>query len=318
MWGLACPYAVASVGAPGTHLTAGTRDIHFMSSEASPASGPRLRARWYGRSVVGCVRSNNEDSLAAGALDAEADDPAARPESGTLAGAGDLGRPGALLAVADGMGGANAGEVASQMAVTILSEEMLKRIGDDLPAGANNDAITALLVRVVEHANERIRADGASNPERRGMGTTLTTMWIYDDVAQIAHVGDSRGYLFRKGRLSRLTKDQSLVEKLLEDKIISADEAATMGGRNIILQALGSEEELDVAHPQTDLLAGDTVLLCTDGLTTVVTDEEIEEALRQGGDLESICGRLIETAEQKGGPDNITVLLCSLEAGHKA
>ena len=286
-----------------------------MSSEASPAPGPRLRARWYGRSVVGCVRKNNEDSLAAGALDAASDDAAARPEDGVVHGAADLSRPGALLAVADGMGGANAGEVASQMAVTILSEEMLARIAKDQPDAG--DAATTMLVRVVEHANERIRDAGGGDPELRGMGTTLTTMWLQDGHGQFAHVGDSRGYLFRKGRLSRLTKDQSLVEKLLEDKIISPDEAETMGGRNIILQALGSDEDLDVAHPHTDVEAGDTLLLCTDGLTTVVTDPEIEEALRQGGDLEAICDRLVHAAEQKGGPDNITVLLCTLDAEHK-
>jgi serine/threonine protein phosphatase PrpC len=289
-----------------------------MSSEASPASGPRLRARWYGRSVVGCVRKNNEDSLAAGTLSAGADVQAARPAEGSIEGAGGLDRPGALLAVADGMGGANAGEVASQMAVSILSEVMLRRIANDLASDADQDAIRALLVRVVELANERIREDGGRNPDRRGMGTTLTAMWIYDDVGQIAHVGDSRAYLFRKGRLSRLTKDQSLVEKLLEDKIISPEEAETMGGKNIILQALGSEEDLDVAHPSSGLRAGDTLLLCTDGLTTVVPDAEIEEGLRQGGDLEDICGRLIANAEGKGGPDNITVLLCTVENAHQA
>ena len=287
-----------------------------MTFEANPA--PRLRAHWYGRSVVGCVRTNNEDSLSAGGLVKDAPGAAGLPHDGTIEGVGSLERPGALLAVADGMGGAKAGEVASHMAVTILSGEMLERIGRDLPADAADDAIAQMLVAVVELANERIRDDGANDPERRGMGTTLTTMWIYDDKGQIAHVGDSRAYLFRKGNLARLTKDQSLVEKLLEDKIISPEEAETMGGKNIILQALGSEEDLEVAQPSSELKAGDTLLLCTDGLTTVVSDREIEESLRQGGGLPTICERLIKAAEGNGGPDNITVLLCSLENEHRS
>lgn len=282
-----------------------------MTFDANPA--PRLRARWYGRSVVGCVRTNNEDSLSAGALAGSGDTESLGHPAGSVEGLGPLAGAGILLAVADGMGGAKAGEVASRMAVSILGEEILRRVAQDLSDEADADAITRMLVGVVEHANERIRDDGANDPERHGMGTTLTTMWIHGDTGHIAHVGDSRAYLFRKGNLSRLTKDQSLVEKLLEDKIISPEEAETMGGRNIILQALGSEEDLEVAHPKSALQVGDTVLLCTDGLTTVVGDSDIEESLRQGGGLEDICARLISTAETNGGPDNITVLLCTLE-----
>ena len=296
-----------------------------MTFEPKSMSGssarPRLRARWHGRSVVGCVRKNNEDSFTAGVLDQGEFHGAdmSEGEGGSIEGLGGLARPGALLAVADGMGGASAGEVASQMAVSILGSEMPRRIGEDLASGSDANAIRGLFVDVVEFANERIRESGAQDPHRRGMGTTLTAVWIYDDFAQIAHVGDSRAYLFRKGKLVRLTKDQSLVEKLLEDKIISPEEAEAMEmTRNIILQALGSEEDLDVAHPHSDLCAGDTLLLCTDGLTTVVGDDQIEEALRQGGELEDICGRLIESAEGGGGPDNITVLLCSVENEHKA
>jgi len=278
--------------------------------------------RWHGRSVVGCVRQNNEDALWAGGL-ARQDAPGSGTEDDTpleqtFEGAAALSRPGTLLAVADGMGGAKAGEVASGMAVRILSEEMLRRAPDEAVVEADLEALTATFIDAVEQANAQIRAEGTSNPSRQGMGTTLTAIWALDDVAQMVHVGDSRAYLFRKGNLQRLTKDQSLVEKLLEDKIISPEEAQRMNARNIILQALGSEDDLDVAHPRAHLEFGDIVLLCTDGLTGVVEDDALEESLREGGSLAEMCARLIRAAEDGGGPDNITTLLGCVERADQA
>ncbi len=291
-----------------------------MTTESNPL--PRLRMRWHGRSVVGCVRQNNEDALWAGGL-ARQDAPGSGTEDDTpleqtFEGAAALSRPGTLLAVADGMGGAKAGEVASGMAVRILSEEMLRRAPDEAVVEADLEALTATFIDAVEQANAQIRAEGTSNPSRQGMGTTLTAIWALDDVAQMVHVGDSRAYLFRKGNLQRLTKDQSLVEKLLEDKIISPEEAQRMNARNIILQALGSEDDLDVAHPRAHLEFGDIVLLCTDGLTGVVEDDALEESLREGGSLAEMCARLIRAAEDGGGPDNITTLLGCVERADQA
>ncbi len=279
-------------------------------------AAPRLRVAWHGRSVVGCVRTNNEDALWAGSLAPEAG--ASREISDDLAGQGALSRPGTVLAVADGMGGAKAGEVASDMAVSILCEQMLAQAASGIAGDASTDEVSDVFVGVVEGANERIRDEGATNPDYRGMGTTLTAVWVYDDVAQFAHVGDSRAYLFRKGNLSRLTKDQSLVEKLLEDNIITEEEAQRMGAKNIILQALGSEEDLDVARPSSTIEAGDLLLLCTDGLTGVLQDTTVEEILRAGGSLEDFCDRLIDAAEKAGGPDNITVLVGQIQPEHQA
>lgn len=288
-----------------------------MTSDSNP--GPRLRATWHGQSVVGCVRSNNEDSLWAASLAGPGTSDARRAlAQQRLQGWAPLLRPGVLLAVADGMGGAKAGEIASGMAVTILSTEMAERVSEGLTERADVEDLVRALVSAVEVANERIRDEGTSNPDRRGMGTTLTAVWMFDGFAQMAHIGDSRAYLFRKGNLLQVTKDQSLVEKLLEDKIISPEEAERMAARNIILQALGSEEDLDVAHPGEELQDGDTLLLCTDGLTGVVSNAEVEESLRLGGPLEDVCDRLIASAEAKGGPDNITVLLCRVEREHRA
>lgn len=281
-----------------------------------PHVTPRLVVVWHGRTVVGCVRQNNEDSLWASALGSEpaADEPG--PAQRELDGCGGLGRPGALLAVADGMGGAKAGEVASGLAVSILRREMEAHVRsgelDDAPPEQLRDA----LVRSIEVANERIRDEGQRNSARSGMGTTLTAVWAYDGVAQIAHVGDSRAYLFRRGNLQQLTRDQSLVEKLLEDNIITAEEAEKMAARNIILQALGSEEDLEVAEQRLALQPGDLLLLCTDGLCGVANNREVEEVLRLGGSLEEMTQRLIQLAEAKGGPDNITVLLGRLEPEH--
>jgi protein phosphatase len=287
-----------------------------MNSE--PNSAPRLSVSWFGRSVVGCVRTNNEDSLWAGALVTAVDgDPVdgQDPTGHTLTGAAPLTRPGTLLAVADGMGGAKAGEVASGMAVSILCREMRDRAAG---VGQGQEAVSDALVEAVEIANERIRDESASNPDRRGMGTTLTTIWMLDGLAQVAHVGDSRAYLFRRGNLSQITKDQSLLQKLVEDNVISLEEAKNMPVGNIILQALGSEDDLEVALPRVDLMPGDTLLLCTDGLTGVVSDAVVEESLRAGGSLEEICARLIGAAEQGGGPDNITVLIGRVESEHQA
>ncbi|MDJ0521419.1 MAG: protein phosphatase 2C domain-containing protein [Planctomycetota bacterium] len=285
-----------------------------MTNDSQAA--PRLHLTWHGRSVVGCVRKNNEDSLWAGPLAAavEAD---TEHDAGTDGGA-DLQHPGALLLVADGMGGAKAGEVASGMAVRIVSQEMHRRADGDEVADASQDALGETFSAAVERANELIRDEGASNPSRHGMGTTLTALWGRGVVGHIAHVGDSRAYLFRKGNLQKLTKDQSLVEKLLEDKIISPEEAQRMGARNIILQALGSEEELEVALYTVTLEPGDTLLLCTDGLTGVVDDDDLEEALRRGGEMPDIADRLIKAAEDGGGPDNITVLLGHVKDAHRA
>jgi protein phosphatase len=204
------------------------------------------------------------------------------------------------------------------MAVTLLAEDMVGRVDGDAEVHAAVAGRVRALVKSVELANVRIRDEGANDPTRRGMGTTLTAVWLFGDHALMAHVGDSRAYLFRKGNLGQLTKDQSLVEKLLEDKIISQEEADRMAARNIILQALGSEEDLDVAAPQSSIQDGDTLLLCTDGLTGVVPNPEIEESLRLGGSLDELCQRLVDAAEAKGGPDNITVLIGRVENEHRA
>src|SRR5690242_4625704 len=192
-----------------------------------------MRITCSGRTATGKVRHNNEDNLWAGRVG----DPAAR--SGDRDDVGSTAPPGYLLAVADGMGGALAGEVASRLAVEALAEELGKRA---LVVGESKAAADEIGRDAILAANTRIREESEAHVDRRGMGTTLTVAWVLGTHAELFQVGDSRAYLWRDGKLEQLTKDQSLVSKLVEDGILSEEEAEKVAGRHIILQALGSEE----------------------------------------------------------------------------
>lgn len=277
-------------------------------SERAPEGGRRLTLTWSGRTSRGLVRSNNEDTLWGHAVSAS------EARGGNADGRIESVYPGALFAVADGMGGALAGEVASGLAVSVLGSEMAQRSQQARAAGDDLEAwLTRTLVAAVESANNAIRQEGDSNPQRRGMGTTLTCAWVVGETAVVGQVGDSRAYLFRGGHLKQITKDQSLVGKLIEDGIITEEEADKIAGKNIILQALGSEEPLEVVADRHRLQSGDALLLCTDGLSGVVSHKDLEEELRRGGSAPDVCLRLITLAEKRGGPDNITVLLVRAE-----
>lgn len=273
------------------------------SDKPGADGGRRLSFTWCGRTVRGLVRNNNEDSLWA--------HPVGAPDAagGDADGRSDTAWSGLLFCAADGMGGALAGEVASNLAVSVVATEMRQRT--DAAAGplASDDARVRLLIEAVESAHAAIRTESETNAQRRGMGTTLTATWIDGDGAVVAQVGDSRAYLFRGGHLKQLTKDQSLVGKLIEDGIISEEEAERIAGKNIILQALGSEEPLDVVAERVKLHPGDLLLLCTDGLSGVVSNKDLEDDLRRGGTPEEVVRRMIALAEKRGGPDNITVII---------
>lgn len=277
-------------------------------AERQPEAGKRLVHVWCGRTSKGLVRSNNEDTLWAHPV------AAAAGRAGGAEGRAEAVYPGLLFCVADGMGGALAGEVASNLAVSVVATEMAARSAPGCDVPPSDDGCAQTLVAAVEAANNAIRVDGEGNAQRRGMGTTLTAAWVIGDLAVIAQVGDSRAYLFRGGHLKQVTKDQSLVGKLIEDGIITEDEAERIAGKNIILQALGSDEPLDVVIERHRLQPGDTLLLCTDGLSGVVSNKDLEDDLRRGGTPEDIVQRLIALAEKRGGPDNITVLHVRSEA----
>lgn len=207
-----------------------------------------------------------------------------------------------LFAVADGMGGARAGEVASRTVVELLE--------DGLPAGVTPEV--GLAARA-EEANARINDLARSDEQRAGMGTTLTAAYVADREVAIAHVGDSRAYRIRDGELERLTRDHSLVNELWERGKITEEEMETHPQRSVITRALGPEVTVEIDSRTYPAKDGDAFLLCSDGLTSMVPETRLAEIVRDAGSLEEAGRSLVAEANQRGGRDNITVILFRLE-----
>ena len=211
------------------------------------------------------------------------------------------------FAVADGMGGAKAGEVASGLAVKVFEEQGHEEGSD------GQEAAEAQLARILEEANRRIFELSTDDESRRGMGTTLTAAKLTDGDVSLAHVGDSRAYRLRDGALEQITKDHSLVAELERSGQISAEAAEHHPQRSIITRALGPEPEVEVDTYTVPGRPGDVFLLCSDGLTSMVSDEEVASILRGVESLEEGAEALVRAANQSGGKDNITVVLFRLE-----
>lgn len=207
-----------------------------------------------------------------------------------------------IYAIADGMGGHLAGEVASSMAMDAVRT---------LAASHRTAGIRAL-EDMVRDAHEAIAAHAAAHSECAGMGTTLSVLWRGGSFAYIAHVGDSRIYRLREGSLERITQDHSLVEELVRAGVITDEEARTHPRRNVITRALGTQGDNEPDILVTDIRKGDVFLLCTDGLNSMVDDAAIEKTLRDN-DPEHAADSLIEQALAAGGQDNVTVLICSFQ-----
>jgi PPM family protein phosphatase len=212
-----------------------------------------------------------------------------------------------VFAVADGMGGHLAGEVASATALEPI-EALDGRVFPDA-----SEAVAALREAVVA-ANDQVSRMAADEPSYRGMGTTLTATMIEGRRVHIAHVGDSRAYLLRNGHFSQLTDDHTLVQHLVDEGQITREEAATHPQRSIITRAIGVSREVDVDSMSLDLEPGDQLLLCSDGLTGVVEDEVIEGELTPDVEPEEALDRLVERANAAGGPDNITIVILRVTA----
>ena len=207
-----------------------------------------------------------------------------------------------LYAVADGMGGAKAGEVASQLALTTVSD--LRKQG------------TGSLSEEVREANRVVFERAGDDARFAGMGTTLTAALAGLDSIHLAHVGDSRAYLLRAGTLRQLTEDHTLVNRMVQAGEISRDEADVHPHRNVLVRALGTEPQVDVDAQDVGLLEGDRVLLCSDGLTTMVTEDQIRTILEATvGDPQDAADRLVRAANRAGGIDNITALVLDAVAG---
>ena len=206
-----------------------------------------------------------------------------------------------LFVVADGMGGAQAGEVASEMAV--------ESFDGGLPDGSPADG----LVQVIEDANRRIHDRSRNEAQRAGMGTTVTAAYVGEREVTIAHVGDSRAYVLRDGELTRLTRDHSLVGELVARGKLTEEQAETHPQRSVITRALGPEPDVQVDVQAYQARAGDLFMVCSDGLTSMVPEARVREILAAADSLDAVGRELIAAANDAGGRDNITVILFRLE-----
>jgi protein phosphatase len=249
-----------------------------------------LRLAAYGETDIGCVRGANQDSFA-------------------------VIRHLGLFMVADGMGGAAGGEVASRATV----EEVEKAVEDGDTTWPIDLAIRGpesgprRFITGIHRANRLVHRMGREDWRYRGMGTTFAGLLLLARCAVVAHVGDSRVYRLREGVLERLTHDHSLANHLVERGLLTPDQVATYPRRNVITRAIGTHESVEVDTRIVDLRAGDAFLLCSDGLHGEVRDEEIAEILQQRALPTTVVGRLIDRAIEAGGNDNITAVLVRLE-----
>ncbi|HEX7604068.1 MAG TPA: Stp1/IreP family PP2C-type Ser/Thr phosphatase [Polyangiaceae bacterium] len=248
-----------------------------------------LRIEVAGETNVGMKRTHNEDNFS------------------ILEDAG-------LYIVADGMGGHASGEVASKMAVDSLREFFAATAQDpertwpykmDRSKGYEENR----LITGIKLANLRIYESAQRDPRQRGMGTTLVTMFAVEDGVYVAHVGDSRSYRVRDAKLEQLTEDHSLLNDYIKMKRLSAEEIANFPHKNVIVRALGMKDTVKVDTRYEQPRAGDTYVLCSDGLSGPVTDPELLEIVSTNSDIKVAATKLIEKANAAGGPDNITVIL---------
>ena len=209
-----------------------------------------------------------------------------------------------LFVVADGMGGHIAGDVASSTAVKVIQDES----GD---ASSENPGT---LTKIISDANATIWSQAQSDPALRGMGTTCTLVLVDEDRVHIAHVGDSRAYRLRDGQLEQLTEDHTLVGRMVQEGRLSREEAQHHPQRSIITRALGVDEDVQVDLETVELSEGDRLLLCSDGLSSMVEDDSIESVLTSESDPQRAADRLIDLANEAGGDDNITVVVIDFES----
>jgi PPM family protein phosphatase len=264
----------------------------------------RCVLRVFGMTDVGRVREQNEDAFVMQDLEK----PRKRAPEGTET--WTVGAHGALLGVCDGMGGAAAGEVASAMAVEDINREMM---APEPPA--TGDELAARLLAAVQRAARRVFEEAEKSSACRGMGTTATFAALLGDELFLAQVGDSRAYVLRGPRLVQVTRDQSLVADLVAYGHLTEEEAESFEHRNVILQALGTSEVIDVALTRVSLRRGDTILLCTDGLTGALRDDAIRDVVATASDPFDACDELVRRANAAGGEDNVTVIVATLDRG---
>lgn len=236
--------------------------------------------RSFGKSAAGMQRKNNEDSIYTG---------------------GEKTPLNNIFIVADGMGGHNAGEIASQHAIDRFVEYVSKNY--------DSENILDVLVEGVINANKAVYDEAKNNESESGMGTTFTCACIENEKLYAVHVGDSRIYILRNSRLCQITNDHSFVMEMVKQGRITLEEARVHPKRNIITRAVGTEDTIDVDTVIKELKDGDIILICSDGLYGMMSDEEIEKIILGNENIEECIEKLIETANENGGKDNISAIL---------
>jgi protein phosphatase len=249
-----------------------------------------MRLRVGAASDTGRVRKLNEDSYAV------------RADQG-------------WFVVCDGMGGARSGEVASRLAVdTILASLAASANGHGPPPDESGyRPLTARLASAVRQSNDLIFDQSTSDARHAGMGTTVVGACLADGIASIAHVGDSRAYLWRRGAIEPLTTDHSVVQAQVRDGLIAQEHSLQSHQQNLLLRALGHRSGVDVDVTEVPVHAGDFLLLCTDGLTRMVPDAGLAIAIAAAREPQAICDALVEEANRGGGPDNVTVVVVEVK-----
>ena len=214
----------------------------------------------------------------------------------------------ALAVLADGMGGYNAGEVASAMTVDCVRDDIARWLAE--PRGPRDEnEIRQALIASAQHANAAVYQASQGKAEYAGMGTTLVTALFNEDRLWVGHIGDSRAYRWRDGRLEQLSRDHSLLQEQIDAGLLTAEEAAYSMNRNLVTRAVGVEPEVELEVVGHDLRAGDVVLLCSDGLSDMLDDDTIAQLLQGSDALGEVATALVDAANDAGGKDNISVVL---------
>ncbi len=248
-----------------------------------PDADPTMTLEYFSATDTGRARNNNEDSVA-------------------------VDETSHLVVLADGMGGYNAGEVASGMATSFIKAELGRWLAEASDNASDTDVRRAMDI-CVDNANRAIFNAANSNPQYAGMGTTLVVGVFRDGRLLMGHVGDSRGYRLRGGRLAQITHDHSLLQEQIDSGLITAEQAAFSANKNLVTRAVGVEDTVLLETHLHDVLPGDTYLLCSDGLSDMLDDESIAQLLQSSDALTEVAAALVDAANDAGGKDNISVVL---------
>ncbi len=248
-----------------------------------PDADPTMTLEFFSATDTGRARNNNEDSVA---VDEDSQ----------------------LIVLADGMGGYNAGEVASGMATSFIKSELGRWLSEASDNASDTDVRRAMDI-CVDNANRAIFNAANSNPQYAGMGTTLVVGVFREGRLLMGHVGDSRGYRLRGGRLAQITHDHSLLQEQIDSGLITAEQAAFSANKNLVTRAVGVEDTVLLETHLHDVLPGDLYLLCSDGLSDMLDDDSIAQLLQTSDVLGEVAAALVDAANDAGGKDNISVVL---------